>query len=197
MEARSLADCDESDFVYIISQLGYGVRQLTTRSQELAEELTFHLQETFSGIRVLKAYTHEDKDGERFLETNSSYARINIKANQWSALLGPSLEVISVVGISRHHYVWGISSDEWGVNPGAFFSFLVAMGLAYAPIRKIGAANKSIQSSIAAGQRIFSILDLQNEEEEEQEQKNITSDHSFFRVSKCHVSLSGSEKASS
>lgn len=158
---------------YIISQLGYGIRQLTTRSQELAEELTFHLQETFSGIRVLKAYTREDIDGERFLETNNSYARINIKASQWSALLGPSGELIGVVGIACIIMYGGYQVMNGELTPGAFFSFLVAMGLAYAPIRKIGSANKHIQSSIAAGQRVFALLDLENEEELDRSKKTL------------------------
>ena len=149
---------------YVISHLGVGLRQLTTRSQELAEDMTFHLKETFSGIRLLKAYNQGDLEGERFLKTNDSYTRVKITTSQWSALLGPVLELIGIVGVAGIITYGGYQVINGESTPGAFYAFLAALFLAYAAIRKIGTANKLIQPSIAAGQRVFDLLDLGNEE---------------------------------
>ncbi|HEY6084321.1 MAG TPA: ATP-binding cassette domain-containing protein, partial [Nitrospira sp.] len=49
----------------------------------------------------------------------------------------------------------------------AFFSFLTAMFMAYTPIRKLSGSNNTIQQALAAAERVFSVIDLKTEQEEE------------------------------
>jgi len=52
---------------------------------------------------------------------------------------------------------------EGAMKPGEFFSFLSAMFMAYAPVRKMSGANESVQRALAGAQRVFSVLDLDSE----------------------------------
>jgi ATP-binding cassette, subfamily B, bacterial MsbA len=53
------------------------------------------------------------------------------------------------------------------MTPGAFFSFLTAMFMAYTPIRKLSGANNTIQQALAAAERVYDVLDLETEQEQD------------------------------
>ncbi|UCE63782.1 MAG: ATP-binding cassette domain-containing protein, partial [Nitrospirota bacterium] len=53
------------------------------------------------------------------------------------------------------------------MKPGAFFSFLTAMFMAYTPIKRLSNANQSIQNALAAAQRVFDVLDIENEQDKD------------------------------
>ena len=52
------------------------------------------------------------------------------------------------------------------MDPGEVSSFVAALFMSYAPIRKLAGANQSVQTAIAAAQSVFAILDLENEKAE-------------------------------
>jgi ATP-binding cassette, subfamily B, bacterial MsbA len=52
---------------------------------------------------------------------------------------------------------------QGAMTPGAFFSFLTAMFMAYTPIRRLAGANNTVQQALAAAERVFDVLDLENE----------------------------------
>ena len=146
------------------SRVGNRLGPLATRSQELSADMSALLQEAFSGIRIVKAYGNERMEMARFQQTQDKVVHTGIEAGFAASLTSPSLELIGVVGIGAIVWYGGYQVISGTMTPGAFFSFLVALTFAYQPIRVMGSANNTIQSSVAAARRVFELLDLETEE---------------------------------
>jgi subfamily B ATP-binding cassette protein MsbA len=73
------------------------------------------------------------------------------------------LETIGACGVAFIIWYGGRLVILGDMTSGDFFSFLAALFMAYAPIRKISGANSSIQRALAGGKRVFSVLDLDSE----------------------------------
>ena len=148
---------------YVLIRIGKRIRKLSRKGQESIGSMASVLKEAFTGIKVVKAYGQEEKEGQRFFLMNKAFRRAQVKSSQTSAMSSPILEVIAVCGISFIIWYGGglVIADE--MKPGEFFSFLTAMFMSYAPIRKMSGANASVQRALAGAQRVFSVLDLDSE----------------------------------
>lgn len=150
---------------YVIFQIGKRIRKLSTKGQESMGDMASVVSEALKGIRIVKAYGAEDTEQYRFSQSNETFMRANIKSAQVSALSSPFLEIIGIGGIAVIIWYGGFLVIEGQMKPGELFSFLMALGLASQPIRKLAGANASIQRALAAGHRVFDMLDRQNEYE--------------------------------
>lgn len=147
----------------VLMRVGKRIRKLSKRGQESMGRMASVLKEAFSGIKIVKAYGQEEKELERFSLTNSAYRSAKVKSSQTSAMASPLLEVIGVCGVLVIIWFGGALVIDGDMKPGEFFSFLTAMFMAYAPIRKMSGANESVQRALAGAQRVFSVLDLDSE----------------------------------
>ena len=75
------------------------------------------------------------------------------------------MEVIGVLGVAGIIGYGGYLVIHDEMTPGAFFSFLAAMFMAYTPIRRLSGANNTVQQALAAAERVFDVLDLPTEPE--------------------------------
>jgi subfamily B ATP-binding cassette protein MsbA len=144
-------------------RMGTRLRGLATRGQERAGDMTSVLQETLVGIREVKAFGREGYEGERFLASNRAHLSANMKAVQVSSLVSSYMEAIGGLGIAAIIWYGGTLVIEGSMTPGAFFSFLTAMAMAYSPIRRLAGANNTIQQALSGAQRVFDVLDLETE----------------------------------
>ena len=148
---------------YAIVKIGRRLRKLAVRGQESMGDMASTLKEAFAGIRIVKAYGGEQVEQQRFAKGNAAYVRAFTKSGQLSALTSPLLEVIGIGGIAFIIWYGGFSVIDGQMKPGEFFSFLAAMFLAYAPLKKLASANVLIQRAIAAANRVFEMLDTEHE----------------------------------
>ncbi|MFM7841642.1 MAG: ABC transporter transmembrane domain-containing protein, partial [Nitrospira sp.] len=125
------------------------------------------LQEMLLGVRIVKVFVREDAEAQRFEARNRLYVQATMKALQVSSLASSHLEVIGVAGVAAIVWYGGYLVTQDAMTPGAFFSFLTAMFMAYTPIRRLSGANNIIQQALAAAERVFALLDLENEGEHE------------------------------
>jgi subfamily B ATP-binding cassette protein MsbA len=152
---------------FAASRVGSRLTPLATRGQQLTEDLTSLLQEAFSGIRILKACGNERLESDRFWRGQELIVRTGIKSGLLTALTSPLMEIIWVSGIGAIIWYGGYQVIRGTMTPGGFFSFLTAVFMTAKPIRAMGAVNNSLQLSVASAQRVFEILDLDNEEHED------------------------------
>jgi len=148
---------------YVLIRFGKRIRKLSKKGQESIGSMASVLKEAFTGIKVVKAYGQEEKEGRRFFLMNKAFRTAQVKSSQTSAMSSPILEVIAVCGIAFIIWYGGGLVIAGEMKPGEFFSFLTAMFMAYAPIRKMSGANASVQRALAGAQRVFSVLDLDSE----------------------------------
>jgi len=153
--------------VFTMVRMGKRLRALAASGQERMGDMASTLQETLSGIRMVKAYGREESEAERFQQSNRSFLSTTMKAIQVSSLGSSHMEVIGVVGVAAIIWYGGFLVINGSMTPGEFFSFLTAMFMAYAPIRKLSGSNNAIQQALAAAERVFGVLDLKTEQDAE------------------------------
>ncbi|MEK6617659.1 MAG: ATP-binding cassette domain-containing protein, partial [Nitrospirota bacterium] len=84
------------------------------------------------------------------------------------------MEVIGVLRVAGIVWYCGYLVVHGTMTPGAFFSFLVAMVMAYTPIRRLAGANNTIQQALSAAERVFQVLDLEDEQDRDGGRKELS-----------------------
>ncbi|WP_148301725.1 ABC transporter ATP-binding protein [Sneathiella glossodoripedis] len=146
-----------------IRQVGKLARKASRRVLEQTGTFSTFLEEAFQGIRVIKAYSHEEQmrlKGDKEIEHRFRY---QFKAMRIQATSNPIVETISGVMIAFVIYYGASRVTAGETTPGTFFAFITAVMLAYQPIKSIAKIAPQIQNSLAAAQRIFDLLDLVDE----------------------------------
>ena len=151
--------------VLTMMRMGKRLHALGKSGQEQMGDMASTLQETLSGIRMVKAYGREAAEAERFRESNKAFLSTTMKAIQVSSLGSSHIEVIGVVGVAVIIWYGGFLVINGDMTPGAFFSFLAAMFMVFAPLRRLSGSNNTIQQALAAAERVFSVIDLEIEQE--------------------------------
>lgn len=151
--------------LYTAVRMGQRLRRLAVHGQERIGDMASALQEALSGIRIVKAFGREETESLRFRHSNRAFLGATMKSIQVSSLASSHMEVIGVLGVAAIIWYGGFLVIEGAMTPGAFFSFLAAMFMAYTPIRRLAGANNTIQQALAAAERVFDVLDLENEQD--------------------------------
>jgi ATP-binding cassette, subfamily B, bacterial MsbA len=139
-------------------------RKTSTQMQEQIGDLSSHLQETISGIRIVKAFGMEKYEGRRFAARNKQLFNSLMRSIKTSAISHPVMEVISMTGTAFVilYGLYAIIVDKT-MTPGDFFSFTVALVFFYRPLKDLNGINNMVQDGIAAAKRIFDVLDTEPE----------------------------------
>jgi subfamily B ATP-binding cassette protein MsbA len=147
-----------------LSKFSRRFRKTSTQMQEQIGELTTHLHETISGIRIVKAFGMEQYEGRRFADRNRGLFNSLMRSIKTSALSHPVMEVISMTG-TAFVILYGLYAIIVGktMTPGDFFSFTVALVFFYRPLKDMNGINNVVQDGIAAAKRIFEVLDTEPE----------------------------------
>ena len=146
-----------------VVQFGKRLRQTTHKSQERMAEIATLLEETVRGVRIVKAFTMERFEIERFREATRKHLRWNLSAQRVQALTSPVMELLAGVCMVAL-FTYAQSRIVAGtLTGGEFASFLTTLALMYAPIKKLNKVNLSLNTALAASERVFRMLDIPNE----------------------------------
>ncbi|MCE5274021.1 MAG: ABC transporter ATP-binding protein, partial [Deltaproteobacteria bacterium] len=149
--------------VYPINKFGKRLKKYSTKGMRVMGNVMSILDEAISGIRIVKAYNMEEYEKQRFSEENRNYYLNWMKRISVRAVSGPLMELIG--GLATAFLLWygGLRVIRGEMTAGEFMSFITALSMLYAPIRKLNKVNIEIQEGIAAARRIFDLLDTKPE----------------------------------
>ncbi|MDK2920945.1 MAG: ATP-binding cassette, subfamily bacterial MsbA [Desulfonauticus sp.] len=145
--------------VYPFIYFGKKLRKLGRKNQSKISDVSSFLQEIFSGIKVVKAFSTEEKEDKNFQKENSRLVNIAIKEIKYNELSSPVMEFIGAVGAGLVVWYGGSQVVAGESTPGTFFSFMTALVMLYDPLKKLTSANLTIQKALAGAERVFQILD--------------------------------------
>ncbi len=123
--------------------------------------LTSVLQETISGIRVVKAFVMEKFEIGKFTDTTKDYFKTMVRLTRIGSLGPPLTEILGVFAAVLLLWFAGRDIVTGNLDPGRFFLFLFAMLSLMQPVRTLSHLNIDIQQGLAAAKRIFEILDTE------------------------------------
>jgi ATP-binding cassette subfamily B multidrug efflux pump len=129
-------------------------------------KLNGHIEETISGLHVVKAFNQEEKTIREFDEVNAKLTEVGLKAQIWSGFLMPLLSVINNIGFAAVAIVGGVLAVKSLITIGVIASFLSYSRQFVRPLNEIANVYNVLQSGVAGAERVFEILDEEEESED-------------------------------
>jgi len=149
--------------VYPAQLIGKKIKRLSKTGQEKMGDITAVLQETFSGIKVIKAFGLESREVDKFRGRNLDFYSYVRKSIKYDSLSAPLMETITSFGVAAVIWVGGNSVISGRITSAEFFSFVTAMALVYSPVKKLINSYNILQRSIGSAERVFEIIDQKPE----------------------------------
>ncbi len=148
----------------IVGRVSKQFRKASRNIQESMGEVSHVIQEAIDGSRVVKIFGGQAGEKERFEFVNESNRRFNMRETRIRALNVPIIQFLIAIALAIIVFVasGGMLGDD-SLSPGQFMSFIGAMLLLFAPMRRLTSLNSQIQQGIAAGESLFDTLDLESE----------------------------------
>ena len=150
-------------FIFPLSIISKKLRKYSHLGQERMGDLTSVLQESFSGIRVVKAFVAEEKEVDRFEKANAQTIKYANKSVLAGNLASPLTEALGSFGIGAVLLMGGYQVISGTSTTGTFIAFLAALVQIYEPVKLFANSNNALQASIAASDRVFSMFDEEDE----------------------------------
>lgn len=135
------------------------IKEITAREQTSLADLTGHMQEVISGIRIIRAFGMEKFEHAQFSVINDSFFRqiFRYRINHaFSPALVEFTTSILLVGLIVYGATRIISGE---FTSGSFFLFIFTLMVIISPIKQMAAWYNMVQRAVAAGERIFSLMD--------------------------------------
>ncbi len=145
------------------ASIGRKIKKYSKRSQKAMGTLSSRLQQSISGIKVIKAFGTEQVEVEKFKNENWSLYLFFKKSFRYSAATSPLMEILTSLGVAAALW-YGFSRVVSGdISQGELFSIMVAAVMMYGPLKKLVKVNNGLQKAMGAAERIFALLDTEIE----------------------------------
>ncbi len=157
--------------LFILTRVGRLMKRATHKLLERMSSIYKILQETFQGIRVVKAFTREAWERRRFRQATRDYYYKAMWVVNLDALAGPIIEILGVVGVAgallagaylvlnKETHLIGLRMTSQPLEPESLLQLYVLLAAIADPVRKLSSVFTKLQSAGAAADRIFQALD--------------------------------------
>jgi ABC-type multidrug transport system fused ATPase/permease subunit len=139
------------------------IRPVYRRVRARLGDINAKLQDNLSGIRVIQAFAREDMEYNRFSKESERYYRARVKGIRYWSIFFPAIRFFGAMGTV---IVLGVGSSmvvKDQLSLGTLVAFLAYMASIYDPINRLTEVDNMFQEAIAAGERIFELLDETSE----------------------------------
>ena len=173
---------------YVIKFFGKKLHNSGKDVQETLADVTSMLQETIQGVRIVRSFNRGAYEEKRFQKINKLSFTAAVRAIRQQSQMTPFVEFLAAIAVCTIIWYGGVSVIDGVMSTGELIAFLIyAINLAN-PTRRVAESVGNIQKSLAAADRVFSILDEQPEIQNRKDAKDI--EVKAGRVEARHVSFS-------
>ncbi|MBE9916808.1 ABC transporter ATP-binding protein [Paenibacillus donghaensis] len=148
-------------------------RTVTRKTKVLFKEqqvqlgkLNGHIEESISGMEVVKAFNHEDKAITDFEKVNGKLFEVGLKAQIRSGFMMPMMNVINNIGFAAVALVGGALAVKSLITVGVIASFISYSRQFVRPLNDLANIYNLLQSGVAGAERVFEVLDEKEEPED-------------------------------
>jgi ABC-type multidrug transport system fused ATPase/permease subunit len=129
------------------------------QTREKVAQITAYLQETLSGIRVVRSFAQEERHLRRFAELNDDNRDANMKTVYLNGAYFPGVELLSSLATAAILLYGGVQALHGEVTVGVLVAFVAALNNFFDPIQSLSQLYTTYQSGMAALDKIFELLD--------------------------------------
>ena len=139
------------------------LRQLTRQNQRQIGEMTQVLGEVVDCQRVVKVYGGQAHETQRFMRAAEGLRQNQIKQTSIGSMNTGITQLVVSIALAVIIYFASVRAQSGNFTAGDFMSFLAAMIMLFAPIKRITGVNQSLQRGLAAAESVFHFLDIEPE----------------------------------
>lgn len=166
-----------------VGKLSRRMRLISKRAQERIASITEFLNESFAGIKIIKAFCKETDEIERFQRKNKDFYRENMRATRVSEFAALLMEIVAGIGIAFVMWYGGWLVIKNVITIGDFFSFLAAIFLIYTPAKRLARVNIGIQQAGPPYDRVQNLLSTLKERDGTEVLKPVGREIEFRNIS--------------
>jgi len=152
--------------VLLIGVISRKLRKKSMRAQERMADMTSVLQETISGVRVVKAFGMEEFEKKKFNAFNRRYFKEYLRMRRLAEFASPTSETLGTIAAVVLIWYGGKLVLSENLDPANLMLFIGAMLWVISPIKNLSKLNSVISEGLASGDRVFQVLDIASEQEE-------------------------------
>ena len=174
---------------FIIGRIGRTLKKSSFKSQTRLGTILALIEETLSGLRIIKAFTAERPITQRFRDINNEYTKLTIKINRRRSLASPVSEFLGtiVVIIVMYYGASMILNHNTRMLPQDLLSYIAVFYMIIEPAKRFSTAYYNIQKGLASAERIDFIMKAENKIKEKKDALPIT--NFFNSIEYCNVSF--------
>lgn len=145
--------------IYPIVFFGKKIRKYGRKMQAELSGVNVVLEESFSGIKVIKAFANEMREEFRFQRENKKLTSLIIRQIFYSESSSRVMDFVAAAAGASVLWIGGTRVIDGILTPGELTAFLVCLIQLYEPVKKINMSNQQIQAGLAGAERVFDIFD--------------------------------------
>lgn len=169
--------------VLVADRFGRRMKKVSARTRKLISNVTKIIQETLSGVRVIKSFTMEKNMTERSDKSVSEHYRNVMREVRIKEFTTAFMEAIAGAGVAAILWYGSYLILNGKLSVGSFFSFVAAVLMIYTPLKRLSQVNNNFQMIRTSLQRIKEIFLLEDEKEGGLEKTDIEGRITFENVS--------------
>lgn len=148
---------------FIISRIGKSLKSKSVRAQQEQGYFISILDESLTGMKVVKSYNAEDNFFNKFNSSLARLLKLNISISNKNNLASPTSEFLGIITIAVLMWYGGklVIMDKT-LSPTAFLGYIALAYTILTPAKGISKASFQVKSGLAAAERVFTILELEN-----------------------------------
>lgn len=144
---------------YPVIRIGNKLRKISTATQESMSDINSVLFETIYGIGIVKSFSAENYQEERFKACNHRFFKMNLKSVKRIAIISPLGELVGLLCTAIVLWCGGREVVEGRLSAGAFIAFLAALLSLIKPFKRLSRLYGINVQAVSAITRVFNILD--------------------------------------
>ena len=149
--------------IALFKRLGGRSRKFYQKQQAALGDVNGNIQEMIEGLKVVKAFTHEEKAKEEFQKLNETYRDAAQKANYYSTMIMPVSGNLMNISYAATAAFGGLLSVLQGFDLGGLVVYLNYSKQVGQPLNQISQQMTTLLSALAGAERIFEVMDTQPE----------------------------------
>jgi len=154
---------------FLTNLIAKNTRTYFSQNQKLLGKLNGVIEEDISGQKVIKVFTREEKEINKFEEINKELTRVGTKAQILSGIIPPLMNMLNNFAFIIVAAVGGYLALKGAVSVGAIASFVQYARQFVRPLNELANQFNQLQSAFAAAERVFEIMDEEEEKEDEKD----------------------------
>ncbi len=178
----------------LIGSIVKRLRNPARTSQKRQGEMVSALDESLSGIKVIKSFNAVEYVKRKYYAINADLARLNLSMARRQQLASPMSEFLGITAVGVILVFGGTLVMRGTLDPGGFIAFVAIFSQITRPVRTFIDQFATINQGIAAGERIFSIVDTRSEIQDKPDAVELDGLNDKIEFRDVHFSYDGSRE---